>query len=234
MIETQWLVSMSHVPSSLVSDVSECVKQWAQWESWYGISVKSPDRLGYLRQHPGLVLDTSNFSRAFTQKLVKSYDDIDSLLVNGYLVRGDNSQALRVIEPSFRGKVDAVYIDPPYNTVHSEILYKNTFKHASWLSLLNNTLQLIPSFWRDPFAFGLAIDDFEQANLATLLDQLFPNLERSTIIVNHHPQGAGGRLSRTHQYMMVLSDPSAPQLKGRPRVDEFEDRVIHEKWLRRE
>ena len=58
-----------------------------------------------------------------------------------------------------------------------------------------------------PFSFGFAIDDFEQANLAKLLDCFFPNLERSTIVVNHHPQGAGGRLSRTHEYYIIDSLP---------------------------
>jgi adenine-specific DNA-methyltransferase len=73
-------------------------------------------------------------------------------------------------------------------------------------------------------SFGVAIDDFEQANFACLLDNTFPHLERSTVVVNHHPQGAGGRLSRTHEYYMILSPATAPPLHGEPREDEEEDR----------
>ena len=57
-----------------------------------------------------------------------------------------------------------------------------------------------------------------------MLDQTFPEKERSTIVVNHHPQGSGGRLSRTHEYFMVLSDPNMPPLHGVPLEDEIEER----------
>jgi adenine-specific DNA-methyltransferase len=45
---------------------------------------------------------------------------------------------------------------------------------------------------------------------------IFPYYERSTVIVNHHPQGAGGRLSRTHEYYILVSDTKSPQYFGEP------------------
>jgi adenine-specific DNA-methyltransferase len=57
-----------------------------------------------------------------------------------------------------------------------------------------------------------------------LLSLTFPDLEKSTVVVNHHPQGAGGRLSRTHEYYMLLSDSQMPAYLGEPVDDHQEDR----------
>lgn len=222
---TRWLLSMSLLPEQLHIRVVENTSQWDQWEQWYGVIVPISERSNYLHNHPGLVVDTALFDEQFSEDLQRQLEDIDGT-TTGCLVRSDNMNALRFIEARYRAKVDAVYIDPPYNTPHSEILYKNNFKHSTWMSLINNTLPLVPRFWADDFTFGLAIDDFEQVHLGLMLDQRFPQLERSTIVINHHPQGAGGRLSRTHEYYMVLSKPTSAALKGRPRIDESEERAF--------
>lgn len=224
-VANRWLISASELASELVQEVVECDSQWSQWASWYGATPERGDRQDFLSSNQGFVIDTSNFSPEFVRQLQSSVSNIDER-TNAYLLLSDNFGALRILEPKFRNRVDAIYIDPPYNTPHSQILYKNTFKHSTWLSLLNNTMPLVNRFWNKPFSFGLAIDDFEQALLAQLLDQTFPYLERSTVVVNHHPQGAGGRLSRTHEYFMVLSSPDSPPLKGKPRIDESEERAF--------
>lgn len=75
-------------------------------------------------------------------------------------------------------------------------------------------MTFVSKFWTKDFSYGLAIDDFEYANLAKLLDLNFPNYERSTIIVNHHPQGSGGRISRTHEYYLIISSSKSPSYLG--------------------
>ena len=60
--------------------------------------------------------------------------------LDGLLVHGENFQALNLLQARYQGQVDCVYVDPPYNTGDSEILYKNGYKDASWLMLIENRL----------------------------------------------------------------------------------------------
>jgi adenine-specific DNA-methyltransferase len=177
----------------------------------------------FLKANPFLVLDTKFFGQEFKDRLLASFENLDEQ-TDGLLIHSENFQALNLIQGRYRAQVKCVYIDPPYNTPHSRILYKNNYLHSTWLTLVGQTLPLVPSLLTEVSSFGVAIDDFEQANLACLLDNTFPHLERSTVVVNHHPQGAGGRLSRTHEYYMILSPATAPPLHGEPREDEEEDR----------
>ena len=54
----------------------------------------------------------------------------------------DNFQALNLIKDKYDSNIQSIYIDPPYNTNASEIIYKNGFKHSSWLSLLDSRFDL--------------------------------------------------------------------------------------------
>jgi adenine-specific DNA-methyltransferase len=182
-----------------------------------------PLTIEFLKANPFLVLDTKFFGQEFKDSLLASFENLDEQS-DGLLIHSENFQALNLIQERYRTQVKCIYIDPPYNTPHSRILYKNNYLHSTWLTLVGQTLPFVPSLMPEVSSFGVAIDDFEQANLACLLDNTFPNLERSTVVVNHHPQGAGGRLSRTHEYYMILSPATAPALHGEPREDEEEDR----------
>ncbi len=240
-IQADWCITLDRVPHELYTEICANDAQRAEWVRLFAIDEIKVDRdsglfgngekLGYseplsvefLEQNPYLVLDTAFFTSDFKRQLLSSIPDLDAQ-TDGLLVNSENFQALQLLLEKYQNKVDVVYIDPPYNTVHSQILYKNQFKHASWLSLINNTLPLVPGFWTQEFSFGLAIDDFEFTNLSMLLDDTFPDLEKSVVVVNHHPQGAGGRLSRTHEYYILISDSSSPQYHGEPKNDYTESR----------
>jgi adenine-specific DNA-methyltransferase len=244
-VETRYCVTLDRVPESLYPEICANDAQWEEWERLYALSElfvaredaknskESQEGLfrGFapsrdpelLKANPYMMVDTRHFGREFTLKLLASVENLDESL-DGVCFHSENFQALQLMQERYREQVRCVYIDPPYNTPYSRIIYKNNFLHSTWLALLSQTLPLVPPLWKEPSSFGFAIDDFEQANLASLLDGTFPSLERSTIVVNHHPQGAGGRVSRTHEYYMVLSSPDAPPLEGEPREDVEEDR----------
>lgn len=232
-VETNWCITLDHIDEDFWPEIIANKAQIQEWIDMYAIDeIKGdmatvgfslPLSMDFLRQNQNLIVDTKHFSQFFRDKLVASIDDLDEK-TNGFMIWGDNSQALRFIQNKYRKKIQTVYIDPPYNTVYSEILYKNNYKHSSWLSMLNNTFGILPSFFREDYSFGIAIDDYEFVNLAKLLDSSFPNAERSIVVVNHHPQGAGGRLSRTHEYYILLSDSKNPAYLGEPLEDRTEDR----------
>lgn len=232
-VSTNWCVTLDRIEENFYPEIIANAAQIAEWKEMYAIDeiehnvttagYSEPLTADFLRKNGNLVLDTRHFAADFKDRLIASIDNLDEQ-TGGLLIHSENFQALQLMQEKYRKQIQCVYIDPPYNTVYSKILYKNNYEHASWLSLMQNTLSIVPILWKDNFSFGLAIDDFEFANLAKLLDQKFPSLERSTIIVNHHPQGSGGRISRTHEYYIILSKPSSPSLLGEPLDDHNEDR----------
>ncbi|MEF9606355.1 DNA methyltransferase, partial [Paracoccus sp. PXZ] len=58
----------------------------------------------------------------------------------GLLIHSENNQALRALGEKLRNAVDCIYIDPPYNTDASSIVYKNNYKDSSWISLMDTRL----------------------------------------------------------------------------------------------
>ena len=86
-------------------------------------------------------------------------------------------------------QVNCIYIDPPYNTGDSEIVYKNGYLRSSWLSLISNHFGVVRNILSPDSIFYIAIDDFEMVNLAKLIDTQCSWLRREMIIINHHPQG---------------------------------------------
>ncbi len=137
-------------------------------------------------------------------------------------IEGDNYHALSVLNYTHKGKIDVIYIDPPYNTGASDWKYNNDYieaedpwRHSKWLSMMDKRLRLAKNLLNKKGVLICAIDDYELNTLGLLLDELFPSYERSTIIVEHHPQGAGSiTVSRTHEYAYVLT-PKGMGIEGK-------------------
>nr|WP_246588173.1 DNA methyltransferase [Paracoccus bogoriensis] len=226
-VDTQYCITLDRIPEEFYPEIAASEAQREEWVRLFAIdeldNYSAPLKEEFLANNQTLLVNTSLFSADFRDRLVSELEELDET-TEGTLVRSENSQGLRLLLEKRRKSIHAIYIDPPYNTVHSEIAYKNDFKHSSWLSLIRNGLEIVPSLWADTFSFGAAIDDYEHVRLATMLRTEFPTLEHSTVIVNHHPQGSGGRLSRTHEYYLLASPSSAPQYLGEPKEDDNEDR----------
>ena len=232
-VGSDWLVAISQVPDELLPEVCANTAQLEEWKALHSLHelpkdvtrspYSEPLTLDYLRANPSLLVNTEHFSTAFVEDLISSKDSLDAE-TSGLLMNAENSQALRTLAARYAGKISVTYIDPPYNTPYSKILYKNDYEHSSWLSLLSNTFPLVERLWAPSFSFGLAIDDYEMVNLSMMLDTTFPEMSRSTVVVNHHPQGSGGRLSRTHEYLLLLSPSDGPTYSGASLGNEDEDR----------
>jgi adenine-specific DNA-methyltransferase len=145
---------------------------------------------------------------------------------NNLLVEGDNYHSLSVLNYTHQGKVDLIYIDPPYNTGATDWKYNNDYvddtdpwRHSKWVSWMQKRLSLSKRLLKSSGSLIVAIDDYEVNSLGLLLEELFPNYDRSLIIVEHHPQGAGSNtISRTHEYAYVCV-PEGIGIQGREIVD---------------
>ncbi|PCJ90108.1 MAG: site-specific DNA-methyltransferase [Porticoccaceae bacterium] len=235
-IEANYCITLDRVPfnEELFEVIFSNEEQLAEWEELFAIDREQLDKdykdldekqfcsLPYVMH---LIVDTKYFGSDFRDALLVGVDDIDSQC-EGVLINSDNLQAVNFLQKRYINSIDIVYLDPPYNTDYSKILYKNSFEHSSWLSLISNTLASMKHMLSDNYSIGWAIDDYEMVNLTSLLDQAFPNADRSMIVVNHHPQGSGGLLSRTHEYYIILNDDGSLQYKGKPVDDGVEERAF--------
>ena len=209
-LQTEYCVALGKIPEwktcGILECVADCEKQWAEWKA-LGMRGDSPDlfdngkngrekRLKFLRKHPSLPVDTKNFAREsepetgceFKSRLLAQFSDIDNA-TDGVLIHGDNLQALNLLQETYRERVKCVYIDPPYNTGPSEILYKNNFKHSSWLSLIENRIVASLPMLGESGVYVVAIDENEQEVLGMLLSELFPERRRTCVTVVHNPSG---------------------------------------------
>ncbi len=128
-----------------------------------------------------LPLDTKHFPDLETA-ILTLFDHLDQEL-DGWLVHSENYQALNTMLPKFRERVKTIYIDPPYNTGSDEFIYRDQFRHASWLTMMENRLRLAREWMREDGAIFVSIDYNEEANLILLMKQIFgPSQYRNTII----------------------------------------------------
>ena len=97
-----------------------------------------------------------------------------------FLVEGDNLAALKLLEKTHRGRIDVIYIDPPYNTGSRDFMYNDRyvdgndlFRHSKWLSFMEKRLRLARSIMSSRGVIFISIDDNEHAELKVLCDEIF-------------------------------------------------------------
>lgn len=123
-------------------------------------------------QYKFLPLDTKYLSEENYYKLLCAFDNLDEIL-HGELIKSDNFQALNSLMPKYQDKIDLIYIDPPYNTGGDGFVYTDKFNHSSWLTMMNNRLDLAKEFLKNSGSIFISIDDNEQARLKILCDEVF-------------------------------------------------------------
>ena len=239
-LETQWCVTLDRIPLALYPVIAANAEQCEEWINLFAINEISSnsenngssnsDQLSieFLKANPYLVVDTRHFNSEFVDNLLVGLSNGGSLdeQTDGLLVHAENFQALNLLHARFQNQVQCIYIDPPYNTGDSEILYKNNYLKSSWLSLMANRLEMGTKLLAPDSVTYIAIDDFEMVDLAKLIDTQFPWLRREMIIVNHHPQGGKAKtLAHTHEYMLACMSKSYDRtLVGRMSDDGVEFR----------
>lgn len=117
-------------------------------------------------------------------------------------ITGDNLEVLKLLQESYLGKIDIIYIDPPYNT-GKDFIYHDNFKknkkdadlaegnvneegnqliknekssgryHSDWLTMMYPRLKLARNLLSDTGVIFVSVDDNEQANLKLLMDEVF-------------------------------------------------------------
>jgi adenine-specific DNA-methyltransferase len=140
-VSSHYCITIDRVPEALWPEVVANEQQWMQWKMLGVWPANTAGTLNDLKASLYLMVDTSLFSDAFKASLLRQLPSIDEF-VDGLLIHSDNFQALQLLETRYRGSVDMIHVDPPYNTETSGFLYKNNYRHSSWLSMMSDRLRV--------------------------------------------------------------------------------------------
>lgn len=114
-----------------------------------------------------------------------------------FLIEGDNLASLQLLEKTHKGKIDLIYIDPPYNTQNEDFMYDDTFvgaddlyRHSKWLSFMKKRLLLSRKLLSSRGFIFISIDDNEAPHLKALCDEIFgeENYEKTDYIQVRYPE----------------------------------------------
>lgn len=99
---------------------------------------------------------------------------------NHILIEGDNLEALTTLAYTHAGRIDVIYIDPPYNTGNKDFIYNDSFvdkedsyRHSKWLSFMSRRLKIAKQLLSDKGVIFISIDENEAATLRLLGDEIF-------------------------------------------------------------
>ena len=212
--ETFWCVTVGHIPETFYPEIAANDAQWQEWREllhihelpkdlWSGDLTTKEDRIAFLKAHPSLVLDTRHFSRDFTDRLLASFENLDEM-TDGLLVHSENWQALNLLLEKYRGRVQCVHIDPPYNTEASGFPYKNDYRHSSWLSMIRDRALLSLVLLSTNGTFLVHIDEYEFQRLNLLLEQIFGYVG-TAIWDKLNPMMGAKALATQHEYIFFCS-----------------------------
>ena len=234
-VQSDYCITLDRVPEKFYPEICANDEQRKEWVRLFAIdeikgdmmteAYSEPLTIEFLKQNPFLVLDTKFFSLQFKHKLLAEIEDLDEQ-TNGLLINSENFQALNLLQKKYAKQVKCIYIDPPYNADSSEILYKNTFKHASWLSLMENRLSLANNTLEKEGVEIIAIDEVEQCKLSQLLIDLNPEKDVAPVAVVHNPTGQQGyNISFSSEYAIFVY----PSFQGRNTLG-LEEREDPNEW----
>lgn len=150
-------------------------------------------------------------------KRVERIENGDSLLI-----KGNNLLVLHSLKARFAGKIDLIYIDPPYNppSQANTFLYNNRFNHSSWLTFMKNRFEAAKRLLAKDGCLICAIDDNEFYFLGVMLHELFPEHEVHCVTIVHNPRGVQGvNFSYTHEYAFFVI-PRGFKSVGYRKIDE--------------
>ncbi len=206
-VETRYCLTLDRVPEELYPEICTNENQWKEWEDLYTISELKPKRKPeFLKSNLLMMFDTRHFGREFILTLLASIENLDATL-DGVCFHSENFQALHLLQERYREQVKCVYIDPPYNTTSSAILYKNNYKHSAWGTLMRDRLGLLHRCLRKDGAIFVSIDIHERTILEQAMDQIFGDnnhIEELIWSMNTNNSQAPN-YSTNHEYVLVYA-----------------------------
>ena len=219
-LETRYVVTLDrlerHAPDWLAANIETIVQ--AQRAEWRDLGLGDyPDAANCIRSTPGdlvtpasarylpLPVDTRNFPTEFKWSLLDAVSAtvrLDAAL-DGIAIQSENWQALNSVKEKYRRSIACIYADPPYNSDAGPISYKNGYRHASWMALMQDRLIEAKQFLNQQGVFCITIDDYEGHRLRNLVGVVLSEYELLGVaVIKNNPAGRTGTtgFSICHEY----------------------------------
>jgi len=220
-LRTEYCMTLDNVPKELYPEIAANKEQVAEWKRLFKLdeitdgtlaSTRGKNSLdvAFLEGHPFLVLDTRFLDEKLRDRLMASFENID-LKLGGLLVKSENWQALNLLMDCFRERIDCIYCDPPYNTGNDEFLYKDSYQHSSWLTMIENRLSLMEGFAGSNCFMFASCDKNESMRLRLLLDRMLPGQFVNDIANVNNPQGRSDEhyIATAHENLLIYATAAA-------------------------
>lgn len=163
-----------------------------------------------------------------------------------FLIEGDNLHTLHLMQRTHWGKIDFIYIDPPYNTGSKSFKYNDEFVssddayfHSKWLSFMNRRMKLAKNLLAPDGVLFISIDNNEYANLKLLMDEIMPSGYVTTIHVQMSAtQGMkvgsakNGSIVKNGEYILVYSRSGNKQIIKHPLTNRTDYDGHYNKYLK--
>lgn len=225
-VETQYCITLGRIPEKYYVVIATNDAQRAEWVKLFAIDeingdaqapgYSEPLTLEFLKSQPGLSIDTRFFEADVVAQLVSEVADLDSA-TDGLLVHSDNFGALQLIRRRFAGKVDCIYIDPPYNTGKDEFVYKDQYRSSSWLTAMQDRAALAVDFLSTAGVFLQSISDQEVDRLRMCLHEVWgrENLLANFVWNNEGNIDNQSKVKVNHEYILAYcrDEPSYPHAR---------------------
>lgn len=156
-----------------------------------------------------------------------------------FLIEGDNLASLKLLEKTHKGKIDLIYIDPPYNTGKKDFVYddefiasEDGFRHSKYVSFLKKRLEIMHKLLSLKGFICISIDDNEQPNVRLLCDEVF-GAENFISCMSRRTKSSGktaNHISANHDYVIIYANNiTSVGIVGISHIDEgfkFEDEYV--------
>lgn len=224
-VETSYLIRVGIISEEFYPEIAANDAQREEWVRLLAIdevngdlntpAYSDPLTIEFLRAFSTLMVDSRFFTGAFMGKLLESFADLNEIS-GGELVHSENFQALALLRSKYNSRFTCIYTDPPYNSASSEILYKNNYKHSSWITLMNDRLAQASRLAKVGAAIAIAIDDNEVFGLLDILNANFGN-NAETVIVRSNPAGRSTPkgFSLQHEYALFAWNTNTETTSGK-------------------
>ena len=234
--KVEYVFSLDRIDSALLDSVINDEGFKAQIKEWQELRLidESFDIKNINdEKYKFLPLDTKHFNKTTKYKILSTFEDIESTL-NGELIKSDNFQALNTLLPKYQNKVDLIYIDPPFNT-GSDFEYKDKFQDSTWLTLMENRLELAKEFLSDRGSFYLHLDHNANYRGRELLNEVFGEENFRNEIVWHFRTYQGqvqDYFPRKHNliYWYTKNNQTKDNFFEISYSNNFEDTVDYKRW----
>lgn len=132
--------------------------------------------------------------------------------VYNFLLEGDNLHSLRLLEKTHRGRIDVIYIDPPYNTGSKDFIYDDAYvddndgyKHSKWLSFMNQRLLSARNLLKKDGVLVISIGYQEVNNLMLLCQEIFSDRQVACVTIQTSGGKPNGGFTYVHEYIIFVT-----------------------------